>query len=176
MFKVFLQKLISQGSSISNNLRTLYLHKAPSVYLKQRVHLPLWTSCIGYIIQILRWPLMKLEHSYLMIIFMLFSFWVSSSSMKIGTEWVPYENTHCFWCIVVNMKLQELLVLCILPTANNISHLNLLLSTLNVSTQMTVTNLSVMLLVYIIKILLKGSFILVSDCFVIVSDQFYNRI
>lgn len=55
----------------------------------------------------------------------------------------------------------KLLVLCIPLTANKISHLNLFSSTSNVSNQMTVTNLSVILLVYTAKHLLKGSFITV---------------
>jgi len=74
------------------------------------------------------------------------------------------------------MKVQELLVLCISLTAKKINHLNLLSRTSNVSVQKTVTNLSVILLVYTIKYLIKGSFIIVSDCFIIVSDQFYNQI
>lgn len=101
----------------------------------------------GYIIQILTSSLKKLQHSYLMITFLLTPFWESFGSIKI-VQWATYENTPCFWNIVVNTMVQELLELCILLAANKISHLNLLASTSNVATQMAATIFSVILLVY----------------------------
>lgn len=68
------------------------------------------------------------------------------------------------------MKVQELLALGVSTVySNKIRHLNSLSSTSNVSTQMTAANLSVILVVYAIKHLLKGAF-------VTVSDWFYNQI
>lgn len=109
--------------------------------------------------------------------FLAILFWVSFSSMKIVhiVHNSTYENISCFWIIVVSMKVQELLEVwfCQLQTWSVIWIYSRLPQMLQLKLLLL---FSLSYFWCTIKHLLKGSFIILSACFIIAFDPFYYYI